>query len=317
MFNKKVAQSPLWAWVLVALSAPAAQVAASGPWVGVLAIGVLCGGLCWGIHAVIQEPIQKRWYCVAEFLFLILVTGKFAQMAASCWPTGNSYPTVSLTLLILAAFSALDGAERASRVGGVLFWLLALLYAIALCAGVKDGNVHWLVPDINPPRSLLVIILLLPVVAIFLPREKGGASTKALIAACVFTVFIAILTAGAMSPSVVKNLKDPFYEFSKSLSLFGVAERFEAIVSVALTLGYFALLSFLLSAAGHLADRIQPGWGRAGVLGCATAGAVVMLICPTLPDLWLAGASLLFWGFLPLATRFTAKRKSRKNEKKT
>lgn len=313
MFRKKVEQYPLWAWIFVAISAPAAQLAGRGPWLSVLLLSIVCGGLCWGIHTLSEEqPEIRRWYCVVEFLFLALILGKFAGMSAGCWPTGNSYPTVPLILLILAAFSALDGANRASRVGGVLFWFLALLYAVVLAAGAKELNISWLAPSMEPPSVLLVTVLLIPAVASFLPKEKGKASALALVILGIFATVISLLTEGTMSQSVVTSQEEPFYTFSKSLSLFGVVERFESLVSVALTLSYFALLSFLLSTAGHLADGIRFGWGRGGVICCGGIAAAVMLFCPELPGVLLALLSVFFWGLLPLLTLCAARRKKSK-----
>lgn len=317
MFNEKVNQYPLWAWVLVGMSAPVAQFASREQWTAVLIMAAACGGLCWGIHALDSgEPVSRRWYCAVEYLFLMLITGEFARLSASCWPTGGSYPIVPLTLLILAVFSALDGANRASRAGSVIFWFLALLYAVVLTASVKNLRGNWMMPALEAPSAFLIVVFLLPAVASFLPREKGGAAGIALTAIGIFAAVISLLTSGTMSQNAIKTLEDPFYEFSKSLSLFGVAERFEALISVALTLGYFAMLSFLLSAAGHLAERVRTGWGRPGVICCGAAGGLILLFCPRIASLWLAVLCVVLWGILPFTTLCWSKfEKSKKSEK--
>lgn len=307
MFHQKVEQYPLWAWTAAALSAPTAMLAGSGEWLGVLALGIACGGICWGIHVLTEEtPEMPAWYCAAQFLFLILAVGVFTGMTAECWPTGNSFPTVPLTLLILAAFSAMDGANRASRVGGVLFWFLALLYAVILASEAKDIKAPWLIPGAKAPDILLVCVFLIPAVTSFFPKEKGKACCVALVSISVFGALIAFWTAGVLSPAVAAAAENPFYEFSKSLSLFGTAGRLEAFAGVALTLGFFSLLSLLLSAAGYLSERFHPGWGRMGVLICTAAGALLMLDYRNVFGVWLAGLSFLFWGLLPLLVQGAA-----------
>ena len=49
----------------------------------------------------------------------------------------------------------------------------------------------------------------------------------------------------------------------RGISILGVAERFESVVAAAMTLGWFCLLSLLLTGAGHLGKRCIPvGGGR-------------------------------------------------------
>lgn len=313
MFHKKVEKYPLWAWLLVGMSAPVAQAAGEGAWLGVAIIAGICGCLCWGIHAVTEgDTAIPIWYCIIQVIFIILILSEIARMAQTCWPMGNGYPTVPLTLLLLAMLSAWDGAERASRVGGVLFWFLIILYVIVLCAGAKDLKPGWLMPRAALPNGKLIIIFLIPAAASFLPREKGSTSVACLLALGVFGVIIALWTAGILSPQVAGSIENPFFEFSKSLSLFGVAERFEALVCFALTLGYFGLFSFLLGGVGSLAEQIRQGWGRRGVIAGALVSASLFCFCPQIPELFIVMLSILFWGILPFLAHFLSRIKMSK-----
>lgn len=317
MFHKKVDQYPLWAWIFVGMTAPLAQIAGRSPWLGTAVFAVVSGCLCWGVHSVSGEtPSLPKWCCILEYFFIIFVAGELAGLIKTVWPTGGDLPTVPLTLLFLAALSAWHGAERASRIGGVLFWFIVILYAVILGAGVKELNPRWMIPDITVPEGLLLVVLLIPAVAVFLPREKGRLPSPVLTLIGIFAGVVALWTAGTLSPRAVKSLADPFYEFSKSLSLFGVAERFEAIVSFTLTLGYFALFSLLFSAAGTLAEGLHQGFGRWGiVLGSAVSAFIAIFFLPV-SDVLLALLSLVFWGILPFLL-YCVKRAKAPNNKKS
>ncbi|HIT33084.1 MAG TPA: hypothetical protein IAC31_00445 [Candidatus Faecousia intestinigallinarum] len=317
MFRKEVERYPLWAWIFTAVSAPAARLAGRGPWLPVLLLAAGCCLLCWGLHRLApDEPRFGKLYCLAQFLFLIPVAGEMIRMSQDCWPTGVSFPLVPATLALLAAANAWNGAERASRVGGILFWLLALLYSLVLLSGLKDIESSWLAPQMSLPSGGLPLILLLPAAALLL-RRSGSRKAEQLGLGLIFlfTAAAALLTVGNLSPRVAAAAGDPFYIFSKSLRFLGVAERFEALVSVALTMSYFALLSLLFSIAGNLAETIRPDWGKAGVLICSVGG-VGLLLAPPMPGGVLSAGALFLWAGLPLAYWGVLK-KGEKKEKST
>lgn len=317
MSKNKVNAATLGAWLFAAMTAPLSQIGTGMPWPFVLAVGAVCGILCWSIHCMSNgDCFQAKWYCFVQLLFLAIVTGAAASWTADCWPTGNAFPVVPLVLLAVASASAWDGAARASRTGGVVFWFVALLYAIILAAGVKNQRVEWLRPEWDFGGSVLVFVFLIPTAATFLPGEKGRGYGIALFAILTFGLAATLLTAGTISPAVVKEMTFPFYEYSKSLSLFGVAERFEAFVSVALTMGYFSLLSLFLSGAYHLAEALGKGAGRYGIVFCAGAAAMIMVLLSGNVMTWLLIPAALLWGVLPFGVHAARRiKKSKKGEK--
>lgn len=310
MFRDEVKAYPLCAWLLCAISAPIAQVAAEGPWLTVLAVAMGSLVLCWCVLMLHEgKCIEKKWYCIVQLLFLSVAAAVFAGWSAYCWPTGNAYPVVPLVLLVLAAFSAWDGANTASRVGGVLFWLMALLFAVVLVGGAGDAKLTYMVPEWGKCSRLLPFVLLLPVVTSFIPRQGATVYTGTLYIIAGLAVIVPLLTAGTLSQKVAQTVAFPFYEYSKSLSLFGVAERFEAFVSVALTMGYYSLLSLLFSAAGHLGEAVKAGEGRRSIAACAVSAAALMGVLPQIPEAWMGCFAVIFWGILPCITVKTIKKK--------
>lgn len=317
MFREKVPQYQLAAWLFVAVSAPLVQLVGKSGWLPALAAGAVCLGLCWLVTALPARKItQQKWFCILQLLIITLVTAEFGRWSVDSWPTGTDFPVVPLTLLALAVFSALHGASGASRVPSVLFWFLAILYGIVLAAGSENVKVEWLTPSWELPEEGLLLTLLLPAVAVLLPREKGKAMHFVFPVILLLLTAAALWTVGTISPEVAAEVSWPFYESSKSLSLLGVAERFESLVSVAMTLGYFSLYSLLLSAAGSMGENLKPGWGKGAVISCGIAAAVLTLLMIHTAQGFLVIITLIAWCFLPLFGGFIELwKKSKKGEK--
>lgn len=128
-------------------------------------------------------------------------------------------------------------------------------------------------------------------------RRKG---TAWLLGITLFAAVISVWCAGTLSRRRAMAIEIPFYEYSKSLNLLGVAERFEALASVALTLGMFCLLSLLLSAAENL---MKNGAVYAG------AGAAIAASCMHFNTMLLSAITAIFWVGLPLIKRMIKNRK--------
>ncbi len=299
MFHEKVDPAPLWAWTLAGASAPIAMLAARGPWLSCVCLAAVCGLLCWSVQTLAGEPLCSRAGCAVQFAFLPIFACEMARLSLRLWEGGEA-PYSAFVLLALATAGAWNGAKHASHVGGVIFWFLALLYALTLGSGVKNVHFDFLRPDFDLPDARLPAVLLLPAATALLPAAGKRWSARSGVALAAFTATVGLLVAGTLSGGIAARIGDPFYEYSKSLSLFGVAERFEALVSVALTMGFYAVLSILLSMAGLFADTIRPGLGRWGVVLCAVAAGALLLL-PAVPGAAVSAGSILLWGAFPLA----------------
>lgn len=319
MFHEKVPQHQLAGWLLGAMTAPLVQIAGRQGWLPALVAAVTCIGLCWIVNILPTEHLwNKKWYCILQSAWLTVTLAALADWSADAWPTGTDFPVVPLTLLTLAVFAALNGPSGASRVSGVLFWFLVLLYGTVLAAGSKNIKPEWLIPKWENPDASMLFVLLIPAAAVFLPREKGKALHWVFPGILLLYVAVTLWTVGTISPKVAGEVTWPFYESSKSLSLFGVAERFESLVSVAMTMGYFSLYSLLLSGVGHLAENYRPGWGKRGVVVGGVAAGVLVLLAQQPQPVVLVIITLAAWCLLPLFGAFTELwKKSKKDEKTT
>lgn len=300
MWSEKVSSRQLWTWAAVALTGPLAQFAGSCSWDWVAVLGIGCGAICWMLHRLAHGVDRwPKWLCAAEFLWAAFMAGMAASWSGYCWDASSARPVVPLTLILLASCASWGGAERGSRVSCVLSWFLTLLYAVILAAGCRDLKANWMKPGWEG-SLILIPIFLTPAVAIYLPRKKGMGAAASLGVISAFAVAISLWSVGALSMDVAAQAQPAFYEFSKSLSLFGVAERFESFVSVAMTMGYFSLFSMLISAAGHLAEHIRQGWGKGGVVAAAVTAGGVCVFLRKVQTAGIATGCLFLWIAVPL-----------------
>lgn len=307
----KVKTATLWAWIFSGISAPLAHAAGRSNWLPVLITGVVCGVACYTVLLVAEKrDYRAGWFGAVQTLWIAVVSGVVARWSAQCWPTADGFPMVGVTLLVLAVFAAWDGAERASRCAGVLFWLLAFLYAVILAAGTQNLKIQYMTPMAQPSCPMIAMLILVPAVTVFFPCEKR-AKILPIGAIVLFGTVVSLWTVGTLSPKVAAHLADPYYAFTRSLSLFGVAERFESLASVALTMGYFSLLALLLSSAYHLTDSALPGKGKTGIIAAAGIAAVIFVFAEKVPQWLLPVVSALLWVLLPVFLM----RKSKKVEK--
>lgn len=301
MQNKPVPARALSAWILCAACGPLAICAAGQSWKYTLPIGLTCGLLSWCIHVTSDDiRMDRKWYVAFQWCWAAISAGTLALWSAQAWPDSEAYPAVPLILLVLAAASAWNGAQRASRVSGVLYWLLALLFSILITAGIKDIELQWTMETGKGNPEVLVFCFLIPVAATAIPRQYKGVLWSSLLGLALFGTAISLVVSGVLSAAVATQVQMPLYEYSRGVTLFGAAERFEALVCVALTMSIYSAMALILSGAGHLAESIEKGMGRKGIALCAVVSVVVVLLKCGIKPRWLAIMALIAWGILPI-----------------
>ena len=166
---------------------------------------------------------------------------------------------------------------------------------------VQEAELSNLAPRFTSPGER-VIPFLLPGAAVLLPRKKGSTPWQWGLLLLLTALGISVLTAGVLSPGVAENSEGAFFQMARGISILGVAERFEAVVAAALTLGWFCLMSLLLTAGGHMAETMKEGAGgwAVGASALIAWGLGYVGFAPN--PLLLAGAMLLLWLIIPLIT---------------
>lgn len=275
-------------WLLAALAAPVAHFSGCG-WLTALTTAA----------AVLPLALLRRnWsfpkpLALIQILWLGIVAGSLLPAAAACWPSGSAV-AVPLTLLTLAA---LTGAARASRIGAVLAFAMALLALPVALYGAANLEAKWLSPTPLTWEPMLALVFLLSAL------PGGGAEQgRGILSVGVLTAALSVLVQGVLSPGVAASLPDPEYQTARTLGYL------EPVAAAALTLGWYSMASWLFASAAEIAKNSHMGRRLSCVLLWGTA-ACGLLFKWQLPAPFL----MVLSGFLWCLTPFFQKMKKVKN----
>lgn len=245
--------------------------------------------------------------CVLFLFWLILVLGWCACLADNAFPMVDGFPGLGWVLLVLTAWGCQKGARACAGCSGILFMLLTVLYGVVLVFAVPNVQVEYLKPTQDWKQAVAALgLLVLPCGAWCIgTREKKGKGTGLLLLA-VASAGLAAVTAGVLSPELAAARAVPIYDLAQSVSVFGVIERIEPLLSAAVTMGLFCLLTSLASAAQALADQVGT-WKWSGSACCIAAGGA-MYVARYLPRPLLIGGNLVFFLLLPAAAAAFSKK---------
>ncbi len=300
MFSEKIPAKQLTAWIFAATIPALIQLWGGASWLLAALAGAVCAVAVWAVWR--WGGRLGRWLCALELLYVIIIIGSLLPWAGKIWPGGDQYPAVPLIVLALAAWSAQKGPSAAARVGSVLFWVVLLMYLAVFGAGVRSVEWEWMAPTGGELCWLGVTLMLVPAGACILKREDAAWKPR-LILPAIFTAVACALCCGILSPAMAGGMEDAFFETSRSLEIFGVARRFEAVISAAMTVGWFALLSLLLSLGAQYARALLGKGEKGGVWGVSILSALWMLCELHISGLILAALASIFWVLLPLGTQ--------------
>lgn len=299
--KSKIPAAQLSAWTLVATVGPILSIVGRDGWLTVLLVALGCAVLCLSALAC-QPNNMPRWLCVLELVWLIVFMGSIAKNSAACWENANAFPAIPIILLAVAAFAAYRGATGCVRMGATLVWLVIPVLGTVFLAGTADINPDWIRTDVQIPDGILIGLLLIPCLHLFLNEDSRKSSKWLPVIIGAIAVGGSVLLDAVLGPKDAIEASNGFYELSKSVNLFGVAERFEALIACGLTLSWFALFAIVLSAAYQLAEKIIPRAAKWCVWATAVLSALIMCILPNKAD-WMGVGSLIFWVFLPVLTQ--------------
>lgn len=226
-------------WLLAAMAAPLTQAASNCSWSAALCVGALCLAICWGLDRFHIGVVQSKLLGAVQWLWMLLVIGEFLHWVMLCWPNHGNYQGAPLILLALAAASAAKGKESCARSGSILLWIVAFLLGAILVSAVPQIEWNNLGPQWKMQTAYLVVVMLIPAMGIGMGKTK-----KKSLLLC--AVLVSVVTSGVMSMNLIEQMRAPYYEMSESISFLGIGRRFEALTAVGMTLGYYALLSYLL-----------------------------------------------------------------------
>ena len=300
LHRESVPMGQLAAWICTALIPALLQLAAGVGWLAAIAVGVVCHCAVW---AAIKwgKRVDKHLPCLLEYLYIVILLCSLLPWSAKCWP-GDNDPVVPLILLALAAWSTQKGAQAAARVGCVLFWVVLGIYLTVLALGTGEVRPAWLKPAAATMPWPAAVLLLVPAGAARWLRNGEGWQRKLWIPSA-FLILGAVVVAGVLSTGLAGRIEDPMYMAVQSLAIPGVMQRFEALVSAGMTVGWFALLTLLLSMAAAALEVLKPAWGRRSVW--VTAAIAGMGLLCKMHITWHVAVILatVFWVAIPILTQ--------------
>ena len=300
----------LAAWVCASAALCLAHSAGRLSWfVAAAVIAGMSGILLYIMYALPAGGIAEACFCAlgqrgGRILLLLcvawtaLMAGFAAALTAEAFPMVQAYPAVPLTVLLLSGWAGQKGRAVGARVSALVLPFLAAFFALIVCFG-------WSEVKPQPWRQVefdlrAVCVLLLPLGAAQLSRGEGRLHPWR---------WIAALCAAATALSLVALPWDGLYRAVMSISVFGVMERFEALLCASMAVSGVCLC-MLLSNAG-LGLVCHAIWNRK-----ETAQTLFWVLCLTglaLTDrqnthLLLLG-DLIFWVLIPVITQWVAKTK--------
>lgn len=311
MNMETVDRGGLWPWMTAAMFAPAAQSLGSSPWPWTLALSL--GAMAVFLCVEMATGGCGQWgrvMAAVQFAFLAVCAGAVLRSVGVCWAKAADSWVIPGVVLVLAACSAERGVSAGTRSGATLFWFIAIAFIVLAVFSVPDVEPKYLYPGKWESRGTDVGVLLIPGLTLLLPRQKGKNPWPWALTIIVGAGLISVLTAGALSGDVAAGTKGAFFEMIRGVEILGVAERFEALVAAAMTLGWFCLLSLLLCAAGTMGKQVSKGTERLPVWLAAGVAVVVSLGIKEIPGWGFAIAAVVLWYGWPLV-KALAERKRR------
>ena len=242
-----------------------AWTAAGTGWPGVLAVSAGAALL----RRLRGNACVPRWLRAVQALFGAFVLCQALTWAGASWQGAGNGMWIGLILLGLALWLAQKGPEAVQAASGVLGLAEAGLLAAVLLGSLRQIRPENLLPGAGLPDGWLLVALLLP----------GGGRRQGWLWALAFC-----LTAVGVG-WVGENA---FLLLSRSASGVGSVRRLESLAAVGLALGFFLMMTQLLSQE-HPGDRI---WSAALAAALFLGGFRI--------NGWLAAlCAATAWYFLP------------------
>ena len=327
MAQRMIGERQRWAWLTAGLSAVAAAKTCSLGW-----LWVLVGGLVVTLYYIYMDRFLRpcgvarlltvgmgrvgRVLAVLTFLWTTVLLAWSAGLADAAFPMVDGFPVLGLVLLGVAAWGGNKGEAACARCAGVLCLFLIVLYGIVAVFSVPDIQPRFLAVRQPWENSLWAAgLFLLPAAVMYVPcrqsRKKPVWLHLLLLPGA--AVLLAVICDGVLSPQLAAIQTAPLYTVAQSVSIFGVLERIEPLVSAAMTMGVFSLLSAMACACRALGNEMGK---QSHYASAACAGAAVLLWPAarlSLPVITIG--TVIFYFLIPLLAVITGRNYKNTNRK--
>lgn len=316
-----------FALVLTASTLPVFGLCAGAGWLSALVGGVLAAGLLTALDRLLRDrsipekAVPDPAGILAGSLLAAALTGLAlwaGRRTGLAFRETAGHPLAVWLVLTLAWAAARHGRQVPARCAAVLLPLLAALYGAVLIFSLPQLRLDWLRPRWNL-RDVLrcCAYLLLPGAALCFPDRQPGALKHGAWISALLAAAAAAVTGGLLSPALASE-PNGFLTASRSVSLFGVMQRFEALISAAQLMSGFCLCALLLSACRRVLGSLAAS-RTADRFFNALPVALIPLCAVNVPNLlpW-SGLIAICSGLLTVGILCLGnKRNSQKMQKKT
>lgn len=238
----------------------------------------LCGRRCapGGLTEVIPAAFGRAGRAVLALVLLggALLLGGAARALCAIYPESRGGPLTGLLLLLAAAYAAERGEETVLRSGAILFFFLTAVEAVILGFSAVQVRAAWLAPQTGRVPFAAMTAALSPMAVLYV---RGGARRTGgwLAAGISLCAAAALCAAGTLSPRVAGEEAFAVYTMAKSVSVFGVMERLEPVVSAALTAGASACFPCCASPMRRRRGRSAGKSAQVSAIFCSAVRAIL------------------------------------------
>ncbi len=303
--EQRMGERQRWAWLSGGVSVAVGACACGLGWLWVLAGGLLVGLYYINIERLVPasglSAVLPKTIALLTLLWTVVALAWSANLADSAFPMVDGFPALGWTMLAVAAWGSKKGSAACARCAGILCLFLLILYGMITVFAVPDVQINNLKPTGTWKNGMWAVgLFLLPAGVWYLPCKTGNNKGRKKIGLFLplASAVLAAVTAGVLSPLLAASVPSPLYTLAQSVSLFGVVERIEPLLSAAMIMGVFCLLSAMTCTCRALADRLCP-WKWSGVAACIAAGAL-MGMAKNIPIAVIAAGGVVISAAIPI-----------------
>lgn len=223
---------------IMALTVPAAEAAVGKNWLPTLVLILASFLVC--IWMSVQEEPDWEWLRKGRTVALIFLLSWALGQTHTCWPGEKAEWAVPAGLLILATYAV--WRHSAAQASSVLRYGLYFILGALAVLGIPELRKANFLPSGKLPDMMLAVVLLLPLIG----RRNGNWMFYPI---GIIALASAVLTTGSTS----------IYQYSRGLTVNGIAENLESAAACAITVGNFGFLCYLLDAI-HTENRGRSVW---------------------------------------------------------
>jgi len=259
--------------------------------------------------------LLPRALAVPALLWMVALLSWTADLANGAFPMVQGYPVLGWTILATAAWGSRKGVGACARCAGVLCLFLAGLYGVIAGFALPDVKLAYLKPEGSWLDGLQALgLFLLPSAVWYLPCASGKRKPAWQMALVIplASALLAAVTIGVLSPTLAREMPSALYVLAQSVSVFGVVERIEPLLSAAITMGVFCLASIMVCACVRLWGKL-PMRKYSGIASCVAAG-ILMKWIGNINLIIIAAGNVIFGVILPLVALRIGKRRKKNQE---